>query len=285
MKWEEALKPDVVLCISLCSDEGSDKWNKIVLNVGHQFPSVRLLKGVDTRNVEWNEMPIDIFTQFRKQKNRKRKYHHEISGKGCVGCFLSHLKAWHHIVDNDFRDGIIFEDDAIVKSNFDNSIDNHTLHNLKDSQSSSINVILFKPWKLSPFRKKSKHFYQIVAPFYGLSSYWIRKDAAQFLIDLFRQHTNHMNRIDMQVDGYMFMASQLYPQKLNIVSPAKTKSFAIEKRKSLLGHSKDGNHLFIEDTLPFVTVFLLFALFFVLFVIAIVFLVTRYKITPNRQSR
>jgi hypothetical protein len=45
-----------------------------------------------------------------------RSKHYQLT-RGAIGCYLSHVKVWRDVVDNNHRHGLIFEDDVNVPSN------------------------------------------------------------------------------------------------------------------------------------------------------------------------
>lgn len=68
---------------------------------------------------------IDGSTLSPQQINRvydphlnTRQYHKSLTN-GEIGCYLSHLKAWQYIVDNQLEFAIILEDDFMVQGNLD----------------------------------------------------------------------------------------------------------------------------------------------------------------------
>lgn len=46
-----------------------------------------------------------------------RSKHYQLT-KGAIGCYLSHVKIWHHILVNGHEVALIFEDDANIPQNF-----------------------------------------------------------------------------------------------------------------------------------------------------------------------
>ena len=51
-----------------------------------------------------------------------RSKHYQLT-RGAIGCYLSHVKVWRDIVDNNYRHGLIFEDDVNVPSDLNTKID------------------------------------------------------------------------------------------------------------------------------------------------------------------
>lgn len=63
---------------------------------------------------------VDLAQHYSYQSNLQR-YHKDLN-KGEIACYLSHRKAWQHIVDNDLDFAVILEDDFELIGNLSQAI-------------------------------------------------------------------------------------------------------------------------------------------------------------------
>ena len=103
-------------CITL--ERRSDRWKRFQDQSGLNGIDVKRFVGVDGKT-------LDIKTESRvatlTKKNimtKTRRSHEELDSIGGVGCALSHIAVWQHMVDNNQEVCLIFEDDAVVPPNF-----------------------------------------------------------------------------------------------------------------------------------------------------------------------
>lgn len=271
MSFESVLKPSLVLCITL-HNEKSEKWKKIKTRLQKGFPSVQHFPAVDTRGSKWSDMPTDGFTKFRKDNNIKRKYHHEFTGTGGIGCFLSHYKIWKLMVDEDIPDCVVLEDDAV----FDKP---HSLFTPKVLDGSkNLCLLVCRHRKLSNIQKETDGMVKINGPFWGTMAYWIRNDAAKALKD----YTDEMGPLTMQVDAFMGLASQQLPDKLHTVAlpPNTTSGIRDVGRPTSIMTMKE--HLFGEDDDDVKGIW--FVLMFIVMFLIISLLII-WKLLPNYRPR
>lgn len=236
MSFESVLKPSLVLCITL-NDEKSEKWQKTKNRIQKGFPSVQHYPAVDTRGKKWDEMPADSFTKYRKATHQKRKYHHEFTGTGGIGCYLSHYAIWKYMVENDIPDCVVLEDDAT----FDEP---HKLFTQKSLQGSrNVCLLVCRHRKITKTLPEDDGMVKVVGPFFGTMAYWIRNDAAK----AFKEYTDEMGPLSMQVDAFMGVAAQQLPDKLHMVSLPQNTTSGIRDvgRPTSIMTMKE--HLFGED--------------------------------------
>jgi GR25 family glycosyltransferase involved in LPS biosynthesis len=89
------------------------KIDKLLKNLGGIFANYETIEAVDgnTLSVQDN----DYLTLKSKYLYNNPSLFMDISTKGALGCYLSHLKIWEDAIKNDYNNIIIFEDD--VKTN------------------------------------------------------------------------------------------------------------------------------------------------------------------------
>lgn len=269
MSFESVLKPSLVLCITL-NDEKSEKWQKIKQRISKGFPSVQHYPAVDTRGKKWNEMPTDAFTKFRKDFQLKRKYHHEFTGTGGIGCYLSHYAIWKYMIENNIPDCIVLEDDAV----FDTPHKLFTPKSLEGNR--NVCLLVCRHRKITKLTPEEDGLVKVVGPFWGTMAYWIRNDAARAL----KEYTDEMGPLSMQVDAFMGVAAQQLPDKLHMVTLPKNNTSGIRDvgRPTSIMTMKE--HLFGEDDddVKGVWFILMFVLMF--FVISLLILV---MVSPLRN--
>lgn len=118
-----------------------------------------------------------------------RKKHYELT-RGAVGCYMSHVKVWHELVESDASYALVFEDDASLHPRVYNKL----LHNLRHIPD-DWDIILLGYYCILCVDKKK---YLRVNRFHGTHGYLIRKSSAKKMI----------NRADIfplrqQIDSYI----------------------------------------------------------------------------------
>lgn len=109
---ESILQPDAVWCVTLSSMPS--KWQSARKRLEKDFPSIQPFEAVDGRSMQWPEAPVDVVTKYRRRNGKKRKYHHEFSTGGAIGCTLSHVALWKRMLEKGHRRIVVLEDDAEV---------------------------------------------------------------------------------------------------------------------------------------------------------------------------
>jgi glycosyl transferase family 25 len=98
-----------VFVISLSrSIERRDRIKKIMADQGISLSFVDAVDGRELNNCRINEIR-DRSNYFKNQRKRNLS-------RGEIGCALSHLKIYKHIIDNDIEYALIFEDDIDILS-------------------------------------------------------------------------------------------------------------------------------------------------------------------------
>lgn len=136
------------------------------------------------------------------------RYKHYQLTKGAIGCFMSHVKVWEHILSSGKNSALIFEDDARPPPNFKRLI-NKTMTTIPDD------------WDIVLFGKhcydcEDKGAYLKVNKFILLHSYMISKKC---ILKIFNE--NNLFPISQQLDSYLSEISNIiniYAPKTNMVS-------------------------------------------------------------------
>jgi hypothetical protein len=117
-------QPAFVIHISELSPERTPFFTNNIKNAG--YTDMRIFKGVNLSNK--NELN-DTLKLFNNQIliNKSKGF-----GKGHIGCMLSHLKLYKHIIDNNISICTIFEDDVHFHPNWNILSHNYFLNTPKD---------------------------------------------------------------------------------------------------------------------------------------------------------
>ena len=103
-------------CITL--ERRADRWRRFQDQSGLDNLEVKRFLGVDGKTIDvTNDDRISTLTK-RNIAIKSRRSHEELDSVGGVGCALSHIAAWQWMVDNKQEVCLIFEDDAVVPSDF-----------------------------------------------------------------------------------------------------------------------------------------------------------------------
>lgn len=112
-----------IFCISLKENEDRKE------HIKKYFKGTKFINAINTKGEKWknykNHLTENAIIQLEESKKTKRRKEHYELMPGAVGCFLSHLKTYKHILENPNLNSNIFlilEDDAIPKLGFSNKI-------------------------------------------------------------------------------------------------------------------------------------------------------------------
>lgn len=160
---------------------------------------IQRIQAVDGSDLDISKVPLsDIARGELKQIETTgfRSRHYQIT-KGSIGCALSHIKIWKHIVENNYSHGLIFEDDvnvpATLKANMIKSVKNIP---------KNWDVILMGYHCKECENVKDKN-YRIVNRFILLHNYAISYAGIVKILK-----TNSLFPITQQIDSYLSELSQ-----------------------------------------------------------------------------
>jgi collagen beta-1,O-galactosyltransferase len=110
---------DKIYIISL--KKNRERANSVIqeLNkLGGIFLNSSIFDAIDGSKLNKNE--INNYLSIKAQYTLKNPHtYDEIRTVGEIGCYLSHYKIWKDIIFNDYKNCIIFEDDAFAKENYE----------------------------------------------------------------------------------------------------------------------------------------------------------------------
>jgi glycosyl transferase family 25 len=126
---------------------------------------------------------------------------------GMIGCWLSHLTLWYHIVENNETNILILEDDAEPVENF-NEILKETLRNLpKDWEFLYLGYIYGNMSEANLIKKiNDKHDIITLREIYGTHAYILTNECAHKLIS-----DEDMNKVSYHIDHYL--SHMKFPKK------------------------------------------------------------------------
>jgi glycosyl transferase family 25 len=113
--------PAFVIHIPELSPERTEFFKKNITNAG--FNNLIIFNGVNARN---NEEILKITSNYNNIK-----FHKDLS-IGAIGCFLSHLKLYNHIIRNNIQIATIFEDDVYFHPKWHDLANNYYKNTPKD---------------------------------------------------------------------------------------------------------------------------------------------------------
>jgi glycosyl transferase family 25 len=103
-------------CITL--ERRQDRWRRFQDQSGIDGLNLKRFMGVDGKTIDIsNDNRVTLCTKRNILANTRRS-HEELDSVGGVGCALSHIAIWQWMVDTNQEICLIFEDDAIVPSDF-----------------------------------------------------------------------------------------------------------------------------------------------------------------------
>ena len=112
-----------IFCINLKENEDRKE------HIKKYFKGTKFINAINTKGEKWknykNHLTENAIIQLEESKKTKRRKEHYELTPGAVGCFLSHLKIYKHIIEIPNLNSnlfLILEDDGIPKLGFSNKI-------------------------------------------------------------------------------------------------------------------------------------------------------------------
>jgi len=163
--------------------------------------------------------PTDFLTDEALQElddiimNGKRKRHYELTPGG-IGCFLSHLKLYNQLLQDDSTDiYLILEDDSVFTENLYESIS----YLLQNAPSDWDMLYLGMHRRKGNLLKEDNNVFMKPEGFWGTYAYIVNKKGAKKVVDMVNK-----TRIDGQIDAYLSRMQQrdeinIYGTKQNMI--------------------------------------------------------------------
>jgi glycosyl transferase family 25 len=103
-------------CITL--ERRQDRWRRFQDQSGIDGLNLKRFMGVDGKTIDIRTDDRVALCTKRNILAKTRRSHEELDSVGGVGCALSHIAVWQWIVDNNQEACLVFEDDAMVPTDF-----------------------------------------------------------------------------------------------------------------------------------------------------------------------
>ena len=160
------------------------------------------ISAIDGVNIDISKIPLSEVAKGELKQIETtgfRTKHYQLT-RGAIGCYLSHVKVWKNIIDNNYNNGLIFEDDVNLPKNFNKKM-NASIKNIP------------KDWDIILFGFHCKDCeqmldYRKVNRFILLHCYAISNTAIVKILK-----TQSLFPIQQQIDSYL---SELSEDILNI---------------------------------------------------------------------
>ena len=156
-----------------------DRKKKFINDYKLKKIKYEIIKAIDKKNLSALELYKDnilgIFG-YNSLNNIIRDFHYEFNDLGAVGCYLSHIKTWNKILEDNVDYGIIYEDDVL----FNNYIDDYKIKEYIKNVPKDWDIIIMNKNKVKMKKYKDNIFK--VYEFLCLHSYIIKKDSIEYII-------------------------------------------------------------------------------------------------------
>lgn len=103
-------------CITL--KRRPDRWKRFQDHPGTRPLSIKRFLGIDGKTIDVTSDHRIATLAKRNIITHSRRSHEELDSIGGIGCALSHIAVWQWMVDHQEEKCLVFEDDAVVPSDF-----------------------------------------------------------------------------------------------------------------------------------------------------------------------
>lgn len=199
---QDRLQVDKVYMINLLRrPEKRDRMHKIFKELGISARTIDAIDGSTLSLTALKMMQMEIMPEYVDP------YHNRPMNMGEVGCFLSHYIAWNKVVENNFTNIIVLEDDVRFEPFFNQKV-NYILKELEDLQ---------LEWDLIYLGRK--RLTNNAEPFINGSKYLVRASYSYWTIGYILSASGAKKLIDamplkrlIPVDEYLPILSDVHPR-------------------------------------------------------------------------
>jgi len=104
------------------ADNSLEKLNNLTnYNKNNIFSNIEIYEAIDGQLLKSDYINNNLSLKAKYTIKNPNSYD-DIRSVGEIGCYLSHTNIWKEIVDNNYNNCIIFEDDVIPKKNYEDII-------------------------------------------------------------------------------------------------------------------------------------------------------------------
>tara|TARA_Y100000389_G_scaffold191589_1_gene218001 strand:- start:4431 stop:5213 length:783 start_codon:yes stop_codon:yes gene_type:complete len=108
-----------------------------------------------------------------------RNNHYQFNDVGAIGCYLSHIKTWIKILNDNVKYGIVYEDDVLFNKDITSNLLIKYINNLPNDW----NILLLNKNKVTMNKLKNKSDLYKVKKFLCTHSYIIKSDIINYLLE------------------------------------------------------------------------------------------------------
>lgn len=170
-------------------DSRKDRLNIFLKNYNLKF-NYEIIRAIDKIYIN----PFELYKNnilgiigLNNLKKNIRHSHYEFNSKGAIGCYLSHIKTWEKIIEDNVDYGIIYEDDVEINKKINEEIIYNYIKNLPKDW----DILLLNKNRIKG-KKYKKNIYKI-EKFICTHSYIIKKTSINKII-------NNIYPINQQID-------------------------------------------------------------------------------------
>jgi collagen beta-1,O-galactosyltransferase len=184
------------------ADKSLKKLNNLTnINDNNLFSNIQIYTAIDGQLLNLNEINNKL-TLKTKYTLKEPSSYDDIRSVGEIGCYLSHTNIWKEIVDKNYTNCIIFEDDVIPNKNYDEII------KYIDNVPEDYDIAYLGWWSRKDVNNKNKNSYWLYTEdkeksnILGLYSYIISNEGAKKLL-------SKAFPIDVQLDTYVSLYNNI----------------------------------------------------------------------------
>lgn len=221
-----------VLCINLNSKQ--EQWEARKKHLTQEgFQQVHRFSAIDGQGLNCDQAPLSLFARYLLNHPNKRSAHEQVNSLGQIGCYLSHVGCWQMMIDKNWPECIITEDDIVLHPNSLCHIQAsyEALPTDWDFLSFAYLQCRDEAWGSSQCSRFGRPFGSLLkrcGMFFGLQGYILSQRGAKILL-------KNAYPIEAQVDAYisflavqdrinLYMTCQSYLSGHNNVSTTQTQS-------------------------------------------------------------
>ena len=111
---------DKIYCINMENrTDRKEKMIKLFNKLGGIFDNYQFFKAIKGKDIPTDELNNLLAPNAWYTINIHRNDYKQICSLGAVGCYLSHYNIWKEIIENDYKNVIVFEDDITTNLNYE----------------------------------------------------------------------------------------------------------------------------------------------------------------------
>jgi glycosyl transferase family 25 len=167
------------------------------------FDSIERIEAVDGLKIDLNSAPLSVRTIYDLKKPRYDC--RLINTKGAVGCYLSHVKVWQHMVDNNIESAIVIEDDMkpLKTREF---LENEILSKMP----LDADYLVLRYQSYTPGGDKVEPFWiPVKSNFFSTEAYFVTLKGAKTLL-------KYAFPLEMNVDNFVGVLAGVHPEEFKV---------------------------------------------------------------------